>query len=128
MTPALLCRLRRSSVRLGLFRLRNKTDPLAIAAMTKIRIDMSLLTGHVSAEHPGRKRDRKNNIAANLIVQHLAAGDGVGVIDLHGDLAEELLNHIPLRPSNRGANVRVAKEGGCCMIPGMPVGRTITTF
>jgi len=30
-----------------------------------------------------------------MIVQHLALGHGVGVIDPHGDLAEELLNHIP---------------------------------
>jgi hypothetical protein len=30
-----------------------------------------------------------------LIIQHIQAGDGVGLIDPHGDLAEELLNHIP---------------------------------
>ena len=31
----------------------------------------------------------------NLAVQHIAAGRGVGVIDPHGDLAEELLDHVP---------------------------------
>ena len=30
-----------------------------------------------------------------MIVQHIAQGHGVGLIDPHGDLAEELLNHIP---------------------------------
>lgn len=37
----------------------------------------------------------KTTLLKNLIVQHIARGDGVGVIDPHGDLAEELLNHIP---------------------------------
>ena len=37
----------------------------------------------------------KTTLLKNLIVQHIAAGHGVGVIDPHGDLAEELLNHIP---------------------------------
>lgn len=37
----------------------------------------------------------KTTLFKNLIVQHIAAGHGVGVIDPHGDLAEELLNHIP---------------------------------
>jgi hypothetical protein len=32
-----------------------------------------------------------------LIIQHIALGHGVGVIDPHGDLAEELLHHVPPR-------------------------------
>jgi hypothetical protein len=32
-----------------------------------------------------------------MIVQHIALGHGVGLIDPHGDLAEEVLNHIPPR-------------------------------
>jgi hypothetical protein len=36
----------------------------------------------------------------NLILQHIALGHGVGVIDPHGDLAEELLNHIPPKRAN----------------------------
>jgi hypothetical protein len=31
----------------------------------------------------------------NMIVQHIGLGHGVGLIDPHGDLAEELLHHIP---------------------------------
>lgn len=37
----------------------------------------------------------KTTLLKNLIVQHIARGDGVGLIDPHGDLAEELLHHIP---------------------------------
>lgn len=37
----------------------------------------------------------KTTLLRNLIVQHIAAGHGVGLIDPHGDLAEELLEHIP---------------------------------
>ena len=37
----------------------------------------------------------KTTLLKNLIIQHIARGDGVGLIDPHGDLAEELLNHIP---------------------------------
>lgn len=42
----------------------------------------------------------KTTLLRNLIVQHLAAGHGVGLIDPHGDLAEELLRHIPPARSN----------------------------
>ena len=37
----------------------------------------------------------KTTLLKNLIIQHIARGDGVGLIDPHGDLAEDLLNHIP---------------------------------
>ena len=37
----------------------------------------------------------KTTLLKNLIIQHIARGDGVGLIDPHGDLAEELLHHIP---------------------------------
>jgi hypothetical protein len=37
----------------------------------------------------------KTTLLRNLILQHIQAGHGVGVIDPHGDLAEELLHHIP---------------------------------
>jgi Type IV secretion-system coupling protein DNA-binding domain len=39
----------------------------------------------------------KTTLLQNMIVQHIANDDGVGLIDPHGDLAEELLNHIPAR-------------------------------
>jgi hypothetical protein len=43
----------------------------------------------------GKTGSGKTTLLRNLIVQHLAAGDGIGLIDPHGDLSEELLNHFP---------------------------------
>ncbi len=43
----------------------------------------------------GKTGSGKTTLLRNLIVQHIAAGHGVGVIDPHGDLAEELLRHVP---------------------------------
>lgn len=45
----------------------------------------------------GKTGSGKTTLLRNLILQHVALGHGVGVIDPHGDLAEELLNHIPPR-------------------------------
>ena len=43
----------------------------------------------------GKTGSGKTTLLQNLILQHIQMGHGVGVIDPHGDLAEELLNHIP---------------------------------
>ena len=43
----------------------------------------------------GKTGSGKTTLLRNLIVQHIAAGHGVGLIDPHGDLAEELLDCIP---------------------------------
>ena len=43
----------------------------------------------------GKTGSGKTTLLRNLIIQHIAFGHGVGVIDPHGDLAEELLHHIP---------------------------------
>jgi energy-coupling factor transporter ATP-binding protein EcfA2 len=43
----------------------------------------------------GKTGSGKTTLLRNLILQHLAAGDGVGLIDPHGDLSEDLLNHFP---------------------------------
>lgn len=45
----------------------------------------------------GKTGSGKTTLLKNLIVQHIRLGHGVGVIDPHGDLAEELLDHIPPR-------------------------------
>jgi Type IV secretion-system coupling protein DNA-binding domain len=45
----------------------------------------------------GKTGSGKTTLLRNMIVQHIARGDGVGLIDPHGDLAEEILNHIPPR-------------------------------
>jgi hypothetical protein len=43
----------------------------------------------------GKTGSGKTTLLRNLIVQHLALGHGVGLIDPHGDLAQELLHEIP---------------------------------
>jgi hypothetical protein len=43
----------------------------------------------------GKTGSGKTTLVRNMIVQHVAEGHGVGLIDPHGDLAEDLLNHIP---------------------------------
>lgn len=45
----------------------------------------------------GKTGAGKTTLLRNLIVQHIDAGDGVGVIDPHGDFAQELLDLIPRR-------------------------------
>jgi len=43
----------------------------------------------------GKTGSGKTTLLRNLILQHIANGEGVGLIDPHGDLALELLDHIP---------------------------------
>ncbi len=43
----------------------------------------------------GKTGSGKTTLLRNLILQHINLGHGVGLIDPHGDLAEELLHHIP---------------------------------
>jgi len=43
----------------------------------------------------GKTGTGKTTLLRNLILQDIAAGHGVGVIDPHGDLANDILEHIP---------------------------------
>ena len=43
----------------------------------------------------GKTGSGKTTLLRNMIIQHIALGHGVGLIDPHGDLAEDLLNNIP---------------------------------
>jgi len=43
----------------------------------------------------GKSGTGKTTLLRNLILQDIAAGHGVGVIDPHGDLANDILDHIP---------------------------------
>jgi len=45
----------------------------------------------------GKTGTGKTTLLRNLILQDIEAGNGVGVIDPHGDLATEILDHIPRR-------------------------------
>lgn len=43
----------------------------------------------------GKTGSGKSTLLRNMIIQHVLASDGVGLIDPHGDLAEDILDHIP---------------------------------
>lgn len=43
----------------------------------------------------GKTGSGKTTLLKNMIIQHIEKGHGVGLIDPHGDLAEDLLNYIP---------------------------------
>jgi energy-coupling factor transporter ATP-binding protein EcfA2 len=43
----------------------------------------------------GKTGSGKTTLLRNLILQHIAAGHGVALLDPHGDLADELLDHYP---------------------------------
>jgi hypothetical protein len=43
----------------------------------------------------GKTRAGKSALMLNMVVQDIEAGRGVGVIDPHGDLVEDILNYIP---------------------------------
>lgn len=45
----------------------------------------------------GKTGSGKSTVLRNLVIQDIQAGHGVGLIDPHGDLAEEILDHIPSR-------------------------------
>jgi hypothetical protein len=48
----------------------------------------------------GKTGSGKTSLLKNMLIQHLERGDGIGLIDPHGDLAEELIAHIPRHRSN----------------------------
>ena len=43
----------------------------------------------------GKTGSGKTTLLRNLILQHIRHGHGVGIIDPHGDLAEEILQYVP---------------------------------
>jgi len=43
----------------------------------------------------GKSGVGKSTLLRNLILGDIAAGEGIGLIDPHGDLAEEILDHLP---------------------------------
>ncbi|HWD38302.1 MAG TPA: DUF87 domain-containing protein [Fimbriimonas sp.] len=49
----------------------------------------------------GKSGVGKSNLLRNLILQDIEAGKGVGLIDPHGDLAADILDHIPGHLSKR---------------------------
>lgn len=43
----------------------------------------------------GKTGSGKTTLLHNLLIQHIEAGNGIGLIDPHGDLANDLLDYIP---------------------------------
>ena len=56
----------------------------------------------------GKTGTGKTALLRNLVIQDIEAGRGVAVLDPHGDLAEELLDHM---------GPGVLKRGGDCVDP-----------
>lgn len=48
----------------------------------------------------GQTGTGKSTLLLNLIAQDLAAGEGIALLDPHGDLAEAVLHHVPRRRTN----------------------------
>ncbi len=64
----------------------------------------------------GKTGTGKTTLLRNMIVQDIEAGRGVGVIDPHGELAEEILDHIvgdwgDVDEHDRAQNERALQEG-----------------
>lgn len=60
---------------------------------TKIHLDKADRRRHLYVI--GKSGSGKSVTLANLIVQDIQAGHGVGVVDPHGDLVEAVLEHVP---------------------------------
>jgi hypothetical protein len=48
----------------------------------------------------GKTGSGKTTLLRNALIQHIALGHGVGLVDPHGDLAEEILQHVPRNRTN----------------------------
>jgi ATPase subunit of ABC transporter with duplicated ATPase domains len=48
----------------------------------------------------GQTGTGKSTLLLNLIAQDLAAGEGLALLDPHGDLAEAVLDHVPKERTN----------------------------
>jgi len=48
----------------------------------------------------GKSGSGKTTLLKNMLIEHLEKGDGLALLDPHGDLAEEILAHIPRHRSN----------------------------
>jgi len=51
----------------------------------------------------GKTGSGKTTLLRNLLLQHIERGHGVGLIDPHGDLAQDILDCIPTRRADHVA-------------------------
>jgi hypothetical protein len=61
----------------------------------------------------GKTGTGKTTLLRNLILQDIEAGAGIAVLDPHGDLAIDLLDHIPSRRTDDVVYFNPADEQGC---------------
>ena len=46
----------------------------------------------------GKTGTGKSTLLRNMLISDIAAGDGVALLDPHGDLSQEILDYIPRWP------------------------------
>src|ERR1700733_12095088 len=89
-----------------------KTPPQELVLGARISGDFEMLDAEERRRHlyiVGQTGTGKSTLLLNLIAQDLAAGDGLALLDPHGDLAEAVLMHIPKDRTNRFVYVNPAE-------------------
>ncbi|MEX2318712.1 MAG: DUF87 domain-containing protein, partial [Bauldia sp.] len=80
----------------------SQQQPLSLGARVASGEDV-MLDGRDRRRHlyvVGQTGTGKSTLLLNLIDQDLAAGEGLALLDPHGDLAEAVLHHVPRRRTN----------------------------
>ena len=62
----------------------------------------------------GKTGSGKSTLLRNMIIQHIEQGHGIGLIDPHGDLAEEILGPYPAAPLKRLGILQPRRLGISC--------------
>src|SRR3954454_16993558 len=78
-------------------------SPQELLLGTRITGDLIMLAPEERRRHlyvVGQTGTGKSTLLLNLIAQDLASGDGLALLDPHGDLAEAVLLHVPRRRTN----------------------------
>src|SRR6202167_5598283 len=78
-------------------------QPQQLVLGARISGDLAVLDPEERRRHlyiVGQTGTGKSTLLLNLIAQDLAAGEGLALLDPHGDLAEAVLAHVPRRRTN----------------------------
>src|SRR5665213_1118893 len=77
------------------------SDDLILGSNERWGQQLPFFLSHADRRHHlytvGKSGTGKTTLLRNMILQDIVSGRGVGVIDPHGDLSEELLDYIPRR-------------------------------
>src|SRR3984885_12412968 len=80
-----------------------KTPPQELVLGARISGDFEMLDAEERRRHlyiVGQTGTGKSTLLLNLIAQDLTAGEGLALLDPHGDLAEAALMHVPRERTN----------------------------